>query len=93
MTHRPKIHIEYLVDNQPFQTWTYDAIGIYSRGRSGKEEILDQFGVGERYAGWYDPSKFARYPMLVCRDPRAVRRLGERLAESLGVGCRVLVVG
>jgi len=54
-TYRPEIYIQYTVQGNEFRIWTYDASGVYSSGRSGKQEIIDQFIVGRQYPCWYDP--------------------------------------
>lgn len=55
MTYRPDIHIRYQTPAGEHTAWTYDAARIYSIGRSGKEEALEQFRVGSQYPCWYDP--------------------------------------
>ncbi len=54
-TYRAEMFIEYAVNGQQHRLWTYDATGMYSSGRSGKETILSQFTVGKEYPCWYDP--------------------------------------
>jgi hypothetical protein len=39
-----------------FKATGYDGVNVSSSGRSGKEEILAQYIVGNAYPCWYDPS-------------------------------------
>jgi hypothetical protein len=55
-TWRPEVHIQYEVNGQIRQTWTYDAAGVYSSGRAAKEAILARFVQGQQYPCWYDPA-------------------------------------
>ena len=54
-TYRPEINIEYEVDGKTYSIWTYDIAGVYSTGREAKQEIIDNFKIGETYVCWYDP--------------------------------------
>ena len=54
-TYRAEFHIEYEVDGKRYDTWTYDASGVFSSGRPSKQKILDSFDVGKEYPCWYDP--------------------------------------
>lgn len=63
-TYRVDIRIRYNVLGQEYDTWTYDAARGYSSGRSGKEEILKQFSVGQQYPCWYDPNDPAKVVLV-----------------------------
>lgn len=52
--HRPEIHIRYRVDGQQYETWAYDATGVFSRNYEEKRAIIEQFVPGQTYPCWYD---------------------------------------
>ena len=59
-TYRPEIVYVYTVDGRPYQADRYDFAGVWSSGRSGKEEIVAGYPPGARVACWYDPNEPAQ---------------------------------
>jgi hypothetical protein len=53
--YRPEIHFRYEVNGRVFETWGYDATGIYSDNRAAQQALVDSFRVGSTYPCWYDP--------------------------------------
>lgn len=58
--YRPTVRIQYSVDGQPYDIWTYDITRAYSSGREDKQAALDRLEVGRDYLCWYDPLDPAR---------------------------------
>lgn len=55
-TYRPEIVYIYSAGDRPYQSDRYDFVGIWSSGRSGKEEIVARYPPGARVPCWYDPN-------------------------------------
>jgi uncharacterized protein DUF3592 len=56
-TYRPEIVYTYSVDDHSLQADRYDFLGVWSSGRSGKEEIVAAYPPGARVTCWYDPNQ------------------------------------
>ena len=54
-SYRPEIKIRYEVNGRKFETWCYDATGMYSPNRAAQEALLDSYQVGGTYPCWHDP--------------------------------------
>ena len=52
---RPDILVQYEVDGQTFQTWTYDVHRVFSGGRDDKQMVIDRFEIAGKHPCWYDP--------------------------------------
>ncbi len=84
--YRPEILIRYeLPGGTAYETWAYDVTRVYSSGRSDKQAIVDQFGVGRRYPCWYDPLNpqtvvlvrgYTWYPWLISLFPLSFITVG-----------------
>jgi hypothetical protein len=56
-SYRPEIKIQYEVNGRKFESWSYDATGMYSPDRAAQQAIVDSFQVGATYPCWYDPDR------------------------------------
>lgn len=54
--YRPELLVAYEVDGRRYETWTYDAMGVFAPGRERSEKILARFETKREYRCWYDPS-------------------------------------
>lgn len=54
-SYRPEIKIQYEVGGRTFESWTYDASGVYSSDKAAQQALVDGFKVGSTYPCWYDP--------------------------------------
>lgn len=55
LSYRPEFLIRYEVGGQTYETWTYDATGVYSTHQDSQQVVIDSFSVEGQYACWYDP--------------------------------------
>jgi hypothetical protein len=55
LVYRPRVKIRYQVENQTYETSTYDVTGSFTSGREDKQALLDKLEVGREYKCWYDP--------------------------------------
>jgi hypothetical protein len=53
--YRPAVRIQYAVNSQQHDIWTYDITRAYSSGREDKRAALAELEVGHDYLCWYDP--------------------------------------
>ena len=54
-TYRPEILLEYTVDQDIYQRWTYDIDVTYSGSETDAKEIIRDYAVGDKYRCFYDP--------------------------------------
>jgi hypothetical protein len=55
--YHPEIKIQYEVDGQKYEVWTYDAIAMFDPDRAAQQAIVDSFQAGATYPCWYDPDR------------------------------------
>ena len=54
--YRPEIRLEYTVDNETYQRWTYDIDVTYSGSETDAKEIIRDYAIGDEYRCFYDPA-------------------------------------
>ncbi|MBX3411818.1 MAG: DUF3592 domain-containing protein [Pirellulales bacterium] len=53
--YRPEILIRYQVEDEAYETWSYDVTRNYASNRDEQQKILDRFVIGQQYPCWYNP--------------------------------------
>jgi hypothetical protein len=53
--YRPEVRVQYQVDGQTYETWTYDVARVYATSHAAAEAAAARFRVGQEYPLWYDP--------------------------------------
>jgi hypothetical protein len=63
--YRPEVLVRHEVNGQTYQTWTYDAAGVYATSHAAAEAAVGRFEVGQEYPLWYDPRDPSRAAVVL----------------------------